>query len=123
MKTKDAEEAAAFCAMKRKEWVDSIPMKEKFLAAARDGDIATVIKYLQEGNVHIDCRDNCFNTAFIVACRQGHIPLAVALIEAGCDYSLKDDDHATGLYYCKKQHPLKVKDIQVIPIHLPHRVM
>ena len=37
------------------------------------------------------------NTAFISACRSGHYKLAIALIEAGCDTSLRDRNGACGI--------------------------
>lgn len=115
------------CARSREEWAASVLKRKTFHDAVRDGSIDRVRELLREGNVHIDCRDKEFNTAFTLSCYHGHIPVAILLIESGCDYSLKRLDpmdgkqEVTGMYYLKKKHPTKVKEVQVTPTSTHYR--
>ena len=67
-------------------------------------------------NVHI--QDKGGNTALIHAAKIGNIITSIILIEAGCDYSLKNNEGKSAMDELKERNPGQVREVQVIPLLL-----
>ena len=52
-------------------------------------------------------------TALIYASSNGQIPVVISLIEAGCDYSHRDNEGKSAMDKLRQYHPDKVKEVQV----------
>ena len=46
------------------------------------------------------------------ACYGGHIPIIFSLIEAGCDFSLRDSEGKSGMDILRERHPSKVDSVR-----------
>ena len=92
--------------------IDTSIKKKKFHGAVEDGRIDMVKEYLNKKGFHVDCRNNDEKTALILSCLKGHSAIAIALIEAGCDYNLRDKSGKCAIDYLKEQHPTEVDKIQ-----------
>lgn len=85
-----------------------IPFSEqKFVEKACDGDEGSVLLFLQGGmNVNLLAapgkKDGVAKSALHCAAMKGSIPMAQALVAAGANINLKDDDSNTPLYYAAK---------------------
>jgi len=52
-------------------------------------------------------------TAYTYACYEGHVRIAISLIEAGCNYSLTNKLGKCGMDFLKEKHPSKVDKVKV----------
>ena len=76
---------------------DDAANQHELICAVKDGDGARVQAALEAGKLDLERRHDFGNTAFLTACRRGHLECAVALVEAGCNTQAKDNDEWTGL--------------------------
>ena len=67
---------------------------------------------------NVDVKDKDGDTALIHAAKIGNIITSIMLIEAGCDYSLKNNGFKSAMDELKERHPGQVSEVQVIPLLL-----
>lgn len=70
--------------------VDMAELNMSLIAAARDGDVATVQELLAQG-ASVHASDEQGVTALIAAAYENHLEVAKILIEAGADVNVKDN--------------------------------
>ena len=61
---------------------------------------------------NVDMQNKNGDTALILASYHG-IPTVISLIEAGCDFSLRNKEGKSAMDYLREEHPDKVKEVQV----------
>jgi len=75
---------------------------EQFLSYARHGRYKEIRKILKSGTVDVDSEDATGNSAFILACQNGHKKVAEALVEAGANINHRNQHANSGLFYAMK---------------------
>jgi ankyrin repeat protein len=60
-----------------------------------------------------DMQDEYGSTALMKAAANGHIPIMISLIEAGCNHSLKNKEGKSGMDLLRQNYPDKVKEMEV----------
>ena len=85
---------------------------QNFFNSAENGNISDVKRRLDDG-INKDTQNENGYTALMYASYHGEIPIVISLIEAGCDYSLRNKEGKSAMDYLREEHPDKVKEVQV----------
>ncbi len=80
------------------------------ISAAGHHEICTSLIYC---GADVNIQNGKLYTAFIRSCAMGCIPVAISLIEAGCDVSLRDKNGQTGMDWLREYYPDKLEEVQV----------
>ena len=80
---------------------------------ASNNEHEAVCELLITRGCNVDMQDKDGSTALMNASYRGRISVVISLIKAGCDQSLRDEEGKSAMDILRKEHPGKVKQVQV----------